>query len=589
MVSIVKHIKLILLLLFLSNALNTRGQEIYVDISCTNQYPGVGEKIKLSYVLKMKLTGGSAAVSHNGIKIEKPDMQSLNVIDEGTEGSTFSFGGFGGDGDMQISKYSFILQPTKEGDVKLAPFSFVMNGETHTSEAYTFHVGEGEPDAQIVKKNAGYFIRMEVSKKDLYLGEHTLITYTLYSRSSNISVQDYDFPMTNGFWKEEITPGNNGFGQEQVNIQGYQYLKIPLKKEIVYAQKTGDITLEPYNLDLLVGGGFFSQGSLESLESNSPVISVKSLPEGAPFGFDNQVGKNYELDMSYSSTALKAGEPIDVKIKITGKGNLKQLDAPDLTFPTDFDTYEPETTDKVKLSTSGLSGYKEFNYLVIPRHHGTFEIPAFEFSYFDISSSSYQTLSYPAQTIEVEKSATSTPATITSGNVADNKEEVEVLNTEIRHIVYTTSLRTTSTTFFRSPLFWTGLTVPLVLVLGGFFFVAIKPKEKKVDLKKSAGKHVFKVLKLAEQKLSSNDNIGFYEELYKGMMNYLSEKLETPPSELTKESIAVKLDSKELSNPVLSVIEECEMARFTPVTNAGAKETMNKVRSIIQNIENHVN
>jgi hypothetical protein len=338
-----------------------------------------------------------------------------------------------------------------------------------------------------------------------------------------------------------------------------------------------------------VGGGFFSQGNLENLTSNSPTITVNSLPSGAPESFDNQVGKSYELEVDYSTTQLKAGEPIDVKVKVSGKGNLKQLNAPELTFPLDFDTYEPEIDGNTKLSiSSGFTGSKEFNYLVIPRHHGTYEIPAFEFSYYDLNSGSYQTLSHPAQTIQVEKSANSTPATNAGSGNTVAKEDVEVINKEIRHIAYNTDLTYSETTFFRSGLFWTGITLPFVFMLGGLIFAAVRPKEKVVDKKKTASKTVLKVLKVAEQKLSEQDNLSFYEELYKGLMRYLSNKLECPYSELTKETLAAKLANKKLSDAALSIIEECEMARYTPLTQAGAQDTMSKTKNLIQEIEKHV-
>ncbi|MCB9189338.1 MAG: protein BatD [Flavobacteriales bacterium] len=586
-----RHISyLILFILVTIFGQKVSAQEIFVDISCTNQYPGVGEKIKLSYVLKMKLKGGMASVSHSGITISKPDMKSMNIIDEGTEGSSFSFGNFGGGSDMQISKYSFILQPTKEGDIKVEPFSFKMNGETYQSESFTIHVGKGDPNAQIVKKNSNYFITIDVSKKELFPGEHALVTYTLYSRSTNISVQNYDFPMPNGLWKEEIDGGSNGFGQSQVTIDGYAYLKFPLKKEVIFAQKSGEIQIPAFTLDLMVGGGFFSKGSLEKLTSNSPTINVKPLPSGAPISYNGQVGNDYQLDVNYSTTQLTAGEPIDVKIKINGKGNLKQLDAPELTFPSDFDTYEPEVEGTIKLSgTNGFTGDRTFNYLVIPRHHGTYEIPSFEFSYFDLSTKTYKTLSYPAQSINVEKSATSTAATTNgSNNASVAKEEVEVLNDEIRHIAYNTSLNSTETTFFGTSLFWIGIGFPFLLAIGNIFFVAFKPAENKIDHKKAAGKNIFKTLKNADIKLTANDTIGFYEELYKGFMTYLSQKLDTPFSQLTKEEIALKLADIDLSNNTIKILEVCEMARYTPLTSADAHETMNKTKNLIQQIEKHV-
>ncbi len=580
--------KYILGVLFsLASFQNFAQGDIYVDIECSNQYPGVGEQIKISYILKLKMKGGMASISHSGIKIKKPAMTGLNITQEGSESTGFSFGSMGG--DMKLSKYSFIAQPTKKGTIKIDPFTFYMNGESYTSDSYTLNVGEGDPKAKIVPTNSNYFLRIDISKSDLYIGEHALVTYKLYSHYSNISITNYDFPMTNGLWKEEIKSGANGWPQTQETIGGKAYLVIPLKKEIIYAQKTGKVEIPGITVDLNIGGGFFSQGTKETIKSNSPTINVKPLPVGAPKSFDNQVGKNYKLEMSYSTNQLKTGEALDVKIKIKGVGNIKKMNPPVLEFPTDFEVFDAEVQDNIKISTSGTSGSKEFSYLVIPRHHGTFEIPEFNYSYFDISTKSYKTLSFPAQTLEIAKGDNESIAS--TNNFNTNKEEVEVLNNEIRHISTKTKLEKSGTYFFKSSSFWMGLTLPPLLILSAFIFIGLKPKERdesKVAMK-NASKKAFKTLAAADACLKSKDDLGFYEALYKGMLQYLSNKFVVPTSSLTKENIKQTLIDhaipETLTQDFMSVLDECEMARFAPITHSGAHQTMDKTKSIIQNIE----
>lgn len=576
------------LIILFTTVQNFAQGDIYVDIECSNQYPGVGEQIKISYVLKLKMKGGMASISHSGIKIKKPAMTGLNITQEGSESTGFSFGGGGGQ-DMKLSKYSFIAQPTKKGKIKIDPFTFYMNGESYTSDAFTINVGEGDPKAKIIPKNSNYFLRIDISKSDLYIGEHALVTYKLYSHYSNISITNYDFPMTNGLWKEEIKAGSKGWPQTQETIGGKAYLVIPLKKEIIYAQKTGEVEIPGITIDLSIGGGFFSQGTKETIKSNSPTINVKPLPKGAPDSFDNQVGKNYKLEMSYSTNALKSGEPLDVKIKLQGDGNIKRLNAPELSFPTDFEVFDAEVEDNIKISTSGASGNKEFSYLIIPRHHGTFEIPKFEYSYFDISSETYKTLSFPAQTIEVAKG--DNESVPTTNNYNTNKEDVEVLNNEIRHISTKTHLEKSGTYFFKSTSYWLGLCLPPVLFLCSFLFIGMKPKERDENkfTIKNASKKAFKTLTAADACLRSKDDLGFYEALYKGMLEYLSNKFTVPTSSISKENIKATLHShaieESLITEFMTVLDECEMARFAPITHSGAQQTMDKTKSIIENIE----
>lgn len=574
------------LLLFTAAQLKAQG-DIYVDIECSNQYPGVGEQIKISYVLKLKMKGGTASISHSGIKIKKPSMTGLNVTQEGSESTGFSFGG--GGQDMKLSKYSFIAQPTKKGTVKIDPFTFYMNGESYTSDSFTLNVGEGDPKAKIIPKNSNYFLRIDISKSDLYIGEHALVTYKLYSHYSNISITNYDFPMTNGLWKEEIKSGSKGWPQTQETIGGKAYLVIPLKKEIIYAQKTGEVEIPGITVDLNIGGGFFSQGTKETIKSNSPTLKVKPLPKGAPISFDNQVGKNYKLEMSYSTNSLKSGDALDVKIKLKGEGNIKKMNPPVLDFPSDFEVFDAEVEDKIKISTSGTSGSKEFSYLIIPRHHGTYEIPEFKYSYFDISTKSYETLTFPAQTLDIEKGDNESIAS--TNNFNTNKEEVEVLNNEIRHITEKTTLEKSGTYFFKSTSYWIGLCLPPVLFLAAFLFLGLKPKERdeSVFAKKNASKKAFKTLAAADAYLQSKDDLGFYEALYKGMLEYLSNKFAVSTSSLSKENIKATLLShsidESLTTEFMSILDECEIARFAPITHSGAQQTMDKTKSIIQNIE----
>jgi hypothetical protein len=579
--------KFILAITVILASVHVGAQDIYVDIECTNQYPGVGEQIKISYVLKLKMNGGMASISHSGIKIKKPSMSGLNVTQEGNESTGFSFGG--GGKDMKLSKYSFIAQPTKKGTVKIDPFTFVMNGESYTSDSFTLKVGEGDPKAKIIPQNSNYFLRIEISKSDLYIGEHALVTYKLYSHYSNISITNYDFPMANGLWKEEIKTGSKGWPQTQETIGGKAYLVIPLKKEIIFAQKTGKVEIPGITVDLSIGGGFFSQGTKETIKSNSPTLNVKPLPQGAPESFDNQVGKNYKLEMSYSTNQLKSGDALDVKIKIKGDGNIKKLNAPVLEFPSDFEVFDAEIQDNIKTSTSGTSGSKDFSYLVIPRHHGSFEIPEFNYSYFDLSSKSYKTLTFPAQTLEVSKGDNESVASTNSFN--SNKEEVEVLNNEIRHINVKTNLQKSGTYFFKSTSYWLGLCLPPLAFIGTLLFLGLKPKE--VDLskvaKKNASKKAFKTLAAADICLQSKDDLGFYEALYKGMLDYLSNKFTVSTASLSKENIKDTLLNNKIDENLtaqfMSILDECEMARFAPITHSGAQQTMDKTKSIIQNIE----
>jgi hypothetical protein len=563
------------------------AQEIYVDIQCSNPYPGVGEQIKLSYILKLKMQNGMASVSHSGIKVKKPSFGNVNILQEGSESSMFSFGNMGG--DMQLSKYSFILQPTAKGKVIIEGLTFIMNGKEYVSKTFVINVGEGDPNLKIVPQNANLFVRIETAKSEIFVGEHTLVTYKLYSHYSNVSVQNYDFPMAKGFWTEEIASGKQGWPQTQENIGGKGYLVVPLKKEIVFGRAAGDIQLPAITLDLVVGGTVFSPGTKETIKSNAPTIKVKALPSNAPVGFANQVGKGYKMEVSYSTQELKANEPLDIKIKITGEGNLRQLDEVSLNLPTDFEQYDAEIIDNTKLSPSGIAGSKQFNYLVIPRHHGKYELPEIGFSYYDLSAKKYITLTSPSTTIIVNKAD---GAVSFSGNSSVVKSDVELLNSGIRHIHYTSKLRPIKDVFFGSFEYWSIVSLPF-LWLGGFFLVGklLREKEEQPSHKK-ASKTAIKLLADAQKQLDNKDDKAFYAAMDKALLDFLSISCKLPISELSSSSIETNLRVKQVPEETIhqlnELLEDCAIARFAPTTLHGASSSMMRAVETIKIIEKYV-
>lgn len=563
---------------------------MYVDIKTTNPSPGVGDKFKVSYILKLKMSGGVASISHNGIKMSKPNFgKGFVIIEEGNESTSFGFGRR----DMEISKYSFILQAKKKGTFEIAPLTFSMNGKETKSGVFTINVGTGNPNAKIQTADPNLFARIETNKRNVYKGEAVTVTYKVYTRYSGFSIEDYDMPMTNGVWKEEIKSGKKGWPQTTQTVNGMNYYVLTLKKEVIVAQKTGKIKLEPIKIKAVVGKSFFNRGQPKEIKSNSPTLTVKTLPKPTPDNFSDQVGSNYKLDLSYSTSELKTNEPLDIKLTINGKGNLKQLISPGLNLPTDFEVFDPEIKDQVKISSSGMSGKKTFNYLVIPRHRGTYEIPAYQFTYFDISKKKYKTLTAPAQTIIVNKGDNEVVTSNQSSGT--DKQNVEILNTGIRHIKEETTLYSEKDSIYNTTYFWSLILLPFVSALGLYFFILFKRHDNKNESRskrKYANKNASAKLKKAASLLNENKDLEFYNELNNALSDYCSHKLLIPTAQLTKEKISFSLTEKKVDEAtiksLIQILDECEMARFSPITHSGAENTLTLATTVINQIEQDV-
>ncbi|MFT7155347.1 MAG: hypothetical protein ACI8Q1_000348 [Parvicella sp.] len=575
-------------ILLVTVGLSSLAQKVTVDAKCNNEFPALGENVQITYSFS------SSQQIPNDLSLEAPNFGSLKVLQQGNAGTSNSIKIINGVREQTSTlKFAFILQPTKKEKVTIGELSFVSGGKKYKSKTFEINVGAKDPKAKIVPKNVNLLGRISVSKSNLILGEHALVTHKLYSKVRGISGGEQEFPTTKGLWTEALPANNDSATQE--TIAGVVYDVHIIKREIVFPQTTGEIKISPFSIEISYGGGYsmrtrrFEPYKKETIKSNSPTINVSALPKGAPNSFQNLVGKNVKMDYSYSVNSLEAGQPLEIKIKISGQGNMRQLEQPNLLLPSDFDAFDPEEKESIKLTTSGLSGYKEFSFLVIPQYHGVYEIAPFEYSYYDLESKSYQTISRPAQTINVSKSANSIAKSENGGVI--EKKNVKVLNTEIRHITLQTTLVKKGTAFFGSTWFWTGLTAPFGLLLALLLFTKKAPKEKnETEInRKKAGKKSFKALASAQNKLSQNDSVGFYSELYNGVLTYLSDKFQVPTASLSKESISTTLQTNgvdtDTQNSIVEIIESCEMARFAPVSQSGAEQTMLLAKNTIQKIE----
>jgi len=558
----------------------SHAQKFTTSINISNKSVQVGDVFRLTYSLK-------SSDNFNVTGLKAPSFTGFSFVKESNSESHQYINGKA----SHAFEYSLYLKANKKGTFKITPLTFVTGKIETKSSTFTVQVGASDPKSNVAPpKNSNLFTRIDVSKKSPYKGDVVLVTYKIYSRYGNLSLDNYDYAMIDGVWTEEITPGNNGWPSKQETINGVGYNVFTLKKEIVFPQKTGDISIPSFDITARVNRSFFNPGSVIEVKSNAPTLKVKPLSENAPASFESQVGKDYKFEVTYSTTELKTNEPIDLKIKISGKGNLKQLNAPTLAFPSDFEVFDPETKNSIKVSSSGLTGSKEFTYLIIPRHYGEFSFDALKFSYFDVSTGKYRTITSDEVKINVLK-GDNEETNLTSSS---NKEDVELLNNEIRHIEHDTELYPINDFFFGSASYYLALGSPLLIFLMLFFIKRNSGGEQDAALliHQNASKSALKRLSKAEEFLRNNNDTEFFEELHNAIDGYLSHKFKIPISGLNKKRIEEELNSISISdsttNSLLKVLNDCEMARFAPVSHSDAEATLRTVKDLINDIEDHV-
>ena len=308
--------------------------------------------------------------------------------------------------------------------------------------------------------------------------------------------------------------------------------------------------------------------------------------------FDRAVGV-FNVKSSIDKQEVKTNEAINLKIVLKGKGNVKLLKDPKLDFPPDFEVYDPKENTKINTSVSGVEGTKTFEYLIIPRHSGEFVIPAYSFSYYDPIQKKYKTSSTPEYKINVLRGENE-PATATGGgNRIVSKKDVALIGSDIRYIKPNGfNLKETNSFYLGSVMFWIFMTVPF-LILCLLLLVRNRILASQKDVvgmrKRKARKLASKHLKAAEIHLQNDESSKFYEEVFRSVYGFLSNKFNIPVAELKKKRIELELKnigvSEKKIKDLISILNACEMARYAPVSDLSEQQVYVQVEGLIETIE----
>ena len=582
------------------------------QISFTANAPEVvvsGDQFRLTYTVNSQKVRDFRAPSMKDFEVlmgPSRSTQSSTQIINGNVTSTSTI------------TFTYILMAGKEGTYNIPAATIVAEGNNYTSNSVTVKVLPTDQSAGAGNGNSGrnsrnqasngaitdkeLFITATASKTTAYEQEAILLTYKVYTQV-NLTQLHGDTPDLKGFHTQEVElPQQKTFTLEHYN--GRNYNTTIWQQFVLFPQKAGKLEIPAVTFEGTVSqmvasadpfDAFFNGGNYVNIKKNlvSPklIIDVKELPEGKPANFSGGVGE-FTISSSISAQELKTNDAVTIKLVISGTGNMKLINTPEVKFPQDFEIYDPKVDNKFNLTREGLAGSKVIEYLAIPRHAGSFTIPPIEFSYFDLKSKSYKTLKTEAYTLNVAKgegNADQVVANFTS------KEDLKVLGKDIRYIkTGDTQLTQKDDYFFGSIGYILWYIIPLTLFVA---FMLIYRKQAienanvaKVRTKK-ANKMATKRMKNAGKLLAEKKTEAFYDEVLKALWGYISDKLSMPVSQLSKDNIEEELQkhqvSDELIQSFINTLNECEFARYAP---GNQNETMDKVYAasidIISKMEN---
>ena len=597
--------RLLLIVLMFIVGIGTMGAQVTFRASAPASVIK-GEQFRLSYTLNKE-----------GRDLRLPDIKGFEVLFGPSTSTSFSQSTINGKTTSESSvTYTYILVANQEGNFDVDPASITVDGANYKSNSLKINVlppdknsesqqggGASQPSATsagvpAISSNDA-FIRAIVSKNDIYEQEGFTVTFRLYSVYGQIYFEGAEFPEFDGFMSEEIPIASN----QQLKLERYNdrnYYTADIKKSLLFPQRSGKITIPSGKLETVftvpsgkrVSTFFGSQEVMaevkKTLNTNPVTIDVKPLPAGKPSSFTNAVG-SYSFNSSISTLETKANEPITIKLEISGIGNSKLIQNPEIVFPTNFETYDPTINNDLQASVNGLTGKKTIEYLVIPRYEGKYNIPAIEFSYFDINSKSYKTLKSSEYNLDIAKGDPSKAATTSYINQQSVKveDDIRFIKTETPQYQYRDNH------FAGSLGYWLWYIIPAILfVILALLNIKRAKENANITLVKTkrANKAAIKRLRVAEKHLKQHNKELFYDEVLRALWGYFSDKLSIPIAKLTKDNIEAELSVYGIDNSLIdkfmNILNTCEFARYAPATGDTAMDKLyNETISAIGEME----
>jgi len=569
------------------------AQEVNLKASVNKNPVALNDHFSLTFTLE----------NANG-NINAPDLSDFSLLyGPGTSTSVQIINGR----RSSSFSYTYTLAATKEGNFTIGAASATVNGKLYKSNEIKLTVVKGNASTTSQGRNRSggtavspsnsanskdLIIKLKLNKSKVYIGEAVLATFVLYSRFQAIELQEFESPAFNGFWSEEIENLRASWDDKIEVIDGKQYRKATLRQVVLIPQRSGKIQIEKIKLSALVNASFFNRGSLINAASNSPTINVLPLPKGKPDNFSGAVG-SFTLKAHTTVSKLKSNDALNYVVELKGRGNLKLVSEFKVPFPGDFEKYDPKISENIGVDKAGMSGTKKWDYLLIPRHAGDYTIPSIQFSYFDLRSKSYKTISSPSINIQVEKGDGESTSGVVYTNI--NKKDFQVLEEDIRYInnsppIFIPNGKYLFGSFKYYSLFLSPMLLFLLIVFGKRRLVA-SSKDVVGQKMRKAQRKAFSRLKKAEE-LVSVEGKGFYDEIFAAIYGYIQDRLNMGISEMNKDDIKNRLNAKKIDkdsiDQLIKVLEACEMARFAPMGDVSKQELVTNAKSVITNIEKQV-
>ena len=568
--------------------------QIQFEAKVSRNSLGLNERLRVDFIMNV-----------DGDNFVQPNFEGFRVIAGPSQQISQSWI----NGRSSFEKiYSYFLLPLQKGNLVIKQAVIEFNGQLYKTAPIRVTVTNpvqqqadpNDPNAPQISADNNIYLVADISKTNPYINEPITVVYKLYF-SYNIGITNWrelNKPKYNDFWSQNIDIKQ--LVAEEGMFKGQRYRFVTLRKTVLYPQKSGRLKIEPLALDIdvqlptnrrdMFGRVMITEGN-KRVSTGTKTITVKPLPEaGKPVGFTGAVG-NFDFKVIPTKTNLKNGESLDLVVSVSGKGNLKLFDLPKPVAPNALEMYDAVHKEQVNTGLSGMTGKIVDSYTIVPQYKGKYPIKPMQFSYFDLNSGTYKTITSEEILINVLDGPTASQA-VDSTN-GGNKNKIEKLE-QFKFIKLKTELLPLKQQdFFGSLWYYLLLLLPFIALP---ILVLLRKRKEALD-GDVIGNRIRMNNRLAKKYLSEakkqiHNKEPFYVALEKAMHNFLKAKLHIETSEMSKDNIQELLLSRN-ANPetvtdFIALTENCELARYAPASSTSIQNDFDKAVVIISALEKQI-
>jgi hypothetical protein len=538
---------------------------------------------------------------------ELPLIEDFGVYSSGRS-TNFSF--INGKVSSSVT-YNYTLAPEREGEFYLGAATLRYKGQSYQTEPIKIVVkagkaltrktpAGGEIKGEAIPGAGELFLHSSLDKKEAYVGEQITLNLKFYTSVRMVDQPQLTSPSFTGFWVEELPPQKQYY---QV-VEGKRYLVSEIKKAL-FATASGEFTIEPFELQAKIeqrsrrrdpfsifDDDFFGLTRGREVRLESEPLSVKVLPlpvEGKPASFGGAVG-SFEISLSADTTKVEMNQPITMRIKLSGSGNIKTIGAPKLPELPDFRHYSSGSSENVNNRSDRISGSKIFEEVFIPKSPGKFSFPPIEYAFFDPERGRYETIS--TRPLVITSLPSSQPLVAEIPGVSHS--EIEAGMRDLLYLKTRLSPSSKPRVLYKQVWFLALQVFPLGFL--AFCWIYSTRRERlNADVayarKRRARRASVKRLKAVRGLLSTERASDFYGGITTALNGYLGDKFNVPAAGLTLQLIEQQLRSREVTTETIqevkSLLQDCDFARFAPTSDnpSRRREFLQRAQKLIDELE----